>query len=203
MAERIRRFVPRAFRYVLRPQDKNAMRFSLNDPHGPSAINQTLLVNLSESGVAFLVSPDTRVQMHERMKVEIPVPGGEQIAWWGTVVRLQEYEPRAWMFGGDPFRDDPKILVAVRFDDLPEGHTRAIRKGLEQSFMQAMRDQQFRNWLYYRTLAQQYFWRVFFSVAALAFTIAFLWYFTRPSANYDADKGAPWGERFKLDRPNN
>lgn len=196
MADRIRKFVPRSFRYVLRPQDKNVMRFSLEHTSGSAHVEETFLINLSESGVAFLVSPGTEVHLKERLKVEIPVPGGEHIAWWGRVVRIQEYEPRPW-FGRDRFREDKKILVGVRFDDLPEGHTRIIRKGIEASFMKAMREQQYRNWLYYRTFAFRHLPKILGYTALLAAAIGFIWYFSRPSENYDGKRGAPWGERFK------
>lgn len=195
MAERIRKFVPRAFRYVLRPQDRNVMRFSLEHTTGSAHIEQTFLINLSESGVAFLVDPGNGLHLNERIKVEIPVPSGEKIAWWGRVVRLQEYEPRAWFFGRDRFREEKKILVGVTFDDLPDGHTRAIRKGIEQSFMQAMREQQYRNWLYYRTYMFQNIWKALLFLGLSAALVAFIWYFTRPSENYDPKRGAPWGDR--------
>lgn len=194
MAERLRKFVPRAFRYVLRPQDRNVMRFSLEHTSGSTEIEKTFLINMSESGVAFLVSPETEVHMNERLKVEIPIPGGEQIAWWGRVVRIQEYEPRTWLFGKDPFREEKKILVGVRFDELPDGHSKAIRKGIEQSFMQAMRDQHYRNWLYYRNMAKGLTRIAMFALLALA-AAGLIWYLSRPSANYDATRGAPWGDR--------
>jgi len=196
-AENIRKFQPRAFRYVLRPQDKHVMRFSLQESQGPQGIEQTPLINLSETGVAFLVNPDTDIKLGDAIKVEIPVPESEQIAWWGRVVRVQEYEPQSWIFARDPFRDEPKVIVGVRFEDMPDGHTRAIRKGIEQSFMRAMREQQYRNWLYYRTLALQNIGK---AVLAVALTIAFIgvmWLVTRPFGNYDPEKGSPWGERFK------
>lgn len=196
-AENLRKFVPRAFRYVLRPQDKHVMRFSLENTQGAAGIEQTPLINLSETGVAFLVNPDTPIRLGDQIKVEIPVPASEQIAWWGRVVRVQEYEPETWLFAKDPFRDEPKVLIGVRFEGLPEGHSRAIRKGIEQSFMRAMREQQYRNWLYYRTLALQNIGKaVLFAALSVAF-LGVMWLVTRPSGNYDADKGAPWGERFK------
>ena len=153
---------------------------------------------MSETGLAFMISHRASVHLNERIKVEIPIPGGDQLAWWGRVVRLQEYEPRSWPFSRDQFADSPKIIVGVRFDDLPEGHSRAIRKGIEASFMQAMRDQQFRNWHYYRRLVQQYLLQTLIGILLLGFTLGFIWYFSQPSANYDAVKGSPWGERFKF-----
>lgn len=198
MGENLRRFVPRAFRYVLRAQDRKVMRFSLDEEQGPSGIAQTYLLNMSETGLAFLVSNKASVHLNERIKVEIPIPNGDQLAWWGRVVRVEEYEPSQWLFSKDPFTDNTQTMVGVRFDELPEGHSRAIRKGIEASFMQAMRDQQFRNWLYYRTVARTYVFKALVAVLLLGLTATFLWYFSKPSANYDPVKGAPWGERFKF-----
>jgi hypothetical protein len=199
MAERLRRFIPRAFRYVLRPQDRKTMRFSLDGSHGGADISETILINLSETGVAFVVSSGAGLEINERIKVEIPIPEGEQIAWWGRIVRLQAFEPTGWQARSRAFDgDDTRVLVAIRFDELPDGHTRAIRKGLERSFMQAMRDQQYRNWLYYRTYASHYVWKVAIGFVLLAATAWFLWYFSQPSSNYDGEKGAPWGERYKF-----
>lgn len=198
MGDVIRKFVPRAFRYVLRPQDRNTMRFSLEKTLGPAGIEETILVNLSETGVAFLVSPDADVKIYERIKVEIPVPEGDQIAWWGRVVRIQQYEPSRWHFGKDPFRETPRVLVAVTFDQLPEPHSKAIRKGIEASFMKAMREQHYRNWLYYRALVMRNAAKALFFFGLIAGFILFMWYFTLPSDNYDPKHGAPWGERFKF-----
>lgn len=196
-ALRAKKFMPRAFRYVLRPQDQATMRYSLERTQGSSDIDQTILLNLSESGVAFLVTRSTRLRFNDSVKVEIPIPNGEQIAWWGRVVRLQEYDPPVWMFSKDPFHDEPKILVGVRFDQLPEGHTRTIRKGIEESFMQAMRDQQYRNWLYYKAMITVNLGRVAFFGGLIVLLALAMWALTRPSPNYDPKRGAPWGERFK------
>lgn len=174
------------------------MRFGLASDGKGGPVEQTPLINLSESGVAFLVSPGTEIALGDMIKVEIPIPAGEQIAWYGRVVRLQEYKPETWLFSKDPFREEKKILVGVNFNDLPEGHSRAIRKGIEQSFMKAMRDQHYRNWLYYRRLALENVGKFILYTFLAACAAAFLHFVTRPSGNYDAEKGAPWGERFKF-----
>ena len=194
----LNKFVTRSFRYTLRPQDRHDMRFSLEGQHGEGGIKDTILLNLSETGAGFLVSRGAEVNLGEKIKVEIPVPGGQTIAWWGRVVRLEEYHAGAWGHKPDEFNTDGRFLVGLQFDPLPEGHSRAIRRGIEQSFMQAMRDQQYRNWLYYRTFARTYLFRGFVAVALTAFLIWFLWYFSQDSANYDSVKGAPWGQRFKF-----
>lgn len=195
MAEALRKFHNRAFRYVLRTQDNHDMRFALESMAGEAGIERTILLNLSETGCAFLVDPGVEVAMGERIKVEIPVPQGERIAWWGRVVRIEEHEPNGWLFSSDAFRGDAKVKVGVRFEPLPEGHSRALRKGLEQSFMKAMRDQHYRNWLYYRALVLQNLWRAVGLILLAAAAAAALYYLALPSGNYTSDKGAPWGER--------
>jgi hypothetical protein len=198
MSESLRKFKTRAYRYVLRPQDRKDMRFSLQTAEGVSGVEQTTILNLSETGCAFLVSANSPLHIGEKIKVEIPIPTGDQIAWWGRVVRVQEYEPRSWVFGKDPFRENAHLMVAVVFEQLPEGHSRALRKGIEQSFMKAMRDQQYRNWLYYRALMLQNLGKfLLISILAIgAFT--FLWYLAQPSETYDPNRGAPWGDRIKF-----
>jgi hypothetical protein len=45
MSENLRKFVPRAPRYVLRPQDRKVMRFSLEDSLGQGGVEHTILIN--------------------------------------------------------------------------------------------------------------------------------------------------------------
>ncbi len=200
MGERLRKFMPRAPRYVLRPQDRSAMRFSLEHTGHKGEIQKTLLVNLSETGVAFLIERGQEPHLGERIKVEIPIPGEDQIAWWGRVARIQEHEAGSrWMFSTSHNEiEEDMVLVGVRFEALPTPHSRAIRRGIEKSFMQAMRDQHYRTWLYYRALFMQ---NVFKATALVLFAIAafaFMYWISLPGENYDSKRGAPWGERFKF-----
>ena len=198
MGESAKKFVPRAARYILRPQDRNIMRFGLEDSHGGTNIRQTLLVNLSETGVAFITDSVRNLHIGERIMVEVPVPQGEQIAWWGTVIRMSQYEPNRWLMKSDSFFDEPKIMVAIRFDRLPEGHSRAIRKGIEKSFLKAVRDQRYRTWLYYRTMAITYGLQFMAYVVLTILALGFIYYFSQPSSNYDEKRGTQWGDRFKI-----
>jgi hypothetical protein len=197
MAEVVRKFITRAARYVLRPEDRTSLRFSLQQDTGPGGITQTTMLNLSESGVAFLMDPGHHPKIGEHIKVEIPIPNGEQIAWFGRVVRVQEYQASRWSFRKDPF-ERPKVIVGLRFERLPEGHSRALRRGIEQSFLKAMRDQQYRNWQYYKTLFFQVIPRFVFYFLLTAAAAGFIYYFSLPDGKYDAKRGTPWGERFKF-----
>lgn len=173
------------------------MRFGLQEgPH--STVHQTILMNLSETGVAFVTHSSRQFTLGDLVMVEVPIPGGDQIAWWARIVRIQEFEPGRWQKKRDGFFDEPKVFVAATFEKLPEGHSRALRRGIEQSFLQAMRDQRLRTWLYYRTLFTRHFVQACIYALLTFATFGLLYMWSRPSSNYDAEKGAPWGQRFKF-----
>lgn len=198
MGESLRRFVPRAPRYILRTQDRNIMRFGLSSLRGPAHIEQTTLLNLSETGAAFVTDETSDIKIGDSIKVEIPIPSGDQIAWFARVVRIQEYDERAWWQSGGADARQGQILIALRFDELPAPHTRAIRKGIEASFLKALQDQQVRKMLYYKAWLTQNLLPIIGYTLLTAAAIGFIYMMTRPSANYDEKRGAPWGERFKF-----
>ncbi len=197
MAEILRKFYPRAPRYVLRAQDPNVMRFGLQDGN-VSTVQQTLLMNLSESGVAFITTSNQRFEIGDLIMVEIPIPNGEQIAWWARVVRLQAYEPNRWWGKKDDFFNESRVLVAATFEPLPEGHSRALRKGIDQSFLKAMRDQRYRNFMYYKVFVLEHFLQFLAYLVLTAIAFGLLYWWTRPGGNYVEGRGSNWGERFKF-----
>jgi hypothetical protein len=192
-----RKFIQRAPRYVLRPQDRKDMRFSLEHSVGEGGIEHTFLVNLSETGAAFVINHGMAPKVGDRIKVEVPIPQGDRIAWWGQVVRTSVYRPRGW-FNNDRFHTNEHTLVALHFDSLPEPHTRSIRRGLNRSFMQAMRDQKYVTADYYTSFLREHFWMLMLYAALTIAVFGAMYYLSLPSANYDAKRGAPWGERFKF-----
>lgn len=198
MGDALRRFVPRAPRYILRPQDRNMMRFGLSQMRGPAHIEHTTLLNLSETGAAFVTDASCDLKIGDSVKVEVPIPNGEQIAWFARVVRIEEYDDRGWLARNRDRRRHEEVMIALRFEELPEPHTRAIRKGLEKSFLKALQDQQVRRVLYWKAyLTQNIFPILGYFLLTLA-AIGFIYYFTLPSSNYDPKRGAPWGERYKF-----
>jgi len=198
MGESLRRFVPRAPRYILRTQDRNVMRFGLSSLRGPAHIEQTILLNLSETGAAFVTDDTSDIKIGDSIKVEIPIPGGDQIAWFARVVRIQEYEERHWWQSGGADARRDQILIGLRFEELPAPHTRAIRKGIEASFLKALHDQQVRKVLYYKAWLTQNLFPIIGYFLLTCAAIGFIYLMTRPSENYDGNRGAPWGDRFKF-----
>lgn len=194
----LRQFVSRSSRYTLRPQDKNLMRFSLETSgSGKGAIQETILLNLSQTGVGFLVDAATAPHMGDRVMVEIPVPSGDQVAWWAKVVRIEEFVPKRRFSQRDEFFEDRKFIIGLRFEALPDAHSAALRKGIEDSFLKIMRDQRYLNWLYYKTVARRA-GEVLFYIALAAAAAYFIYWLAQPDANYDAKRGALWGERIKF-----
>ncbi len=174
------------------------MRFGLSSLRGPAHIEHTILVNLSETGAAFVTDDTADISIGDSIKVEIPIPNGDQIAWFARVVRIAEHEERSWFYtrGADVRKN--QIIIALRFDALPAPHTKAIRKGIEASFLKALHDQQVRRMLYYKAWVVQRFIPLVFYFLLTCAAIGFIYYLTLPSENYDEKRGAPWGERFKF-----
>lgn len=140
MSNPTRKMIPRAPRYVLGPSDDNLMRFAFMETQGRSAALKTTLVNLSETGLAFLIDPVLAPDLDEIIKIELPIPGAQQIAWFGKVVRIEEQEPLQWWFlKARAPEERPSALVAIRFEELPSAQRTLIRQGLEKSFAAALR----------------------------------------------------------------
>jgi hypothetical protein len=134
----------------------------------------------------------------DTIKVEVPIPSGDQIAWFARVVRIQEYDDRSWFSRRHSESSVDQIMVGLKFEELPEPHSRAIRKGIEQSFLKALQDQQVRRVLYYKAYFFQNIVPILGYAALILAAVGLIYALTRPSDNYDAKRGAPWGERFKF-----
>ncbi len=192
----VRRFVSRAPRYILKPTDNHVMRYASD--LGPQGVFKTKLVNLSETGAAFVVDRSMAPQIGEVIKLEIPIPGLDQIAWFAEVVRMESYSSNSWWSDPDPFSDEEKMIVAVHFHELPKGHQTAIRKGLQEQFLRELQERRIRQQLYiHNWIKDNTFKFVGYFILSLA-SFGLLYYLSRPSDNYDASRDAPWGERYKI-----
>jgi hypothetical protein len=191
----LKKFVSRAPRYVLRPEDKHLVRYSRDRGVGPTHVHQTKLVNLSETGLAILIDASGAPRVGERMKVELPVPNAEQIAWFALVVRV-EIQESSW-FSRNEFEDE-KVLVALRFESLPPGHRAMIRSGLEDRFQDELRERRRKQALYFRAIFMEHFWKVLMYLVGTVIVVGILYALSRPTENYDPERGSPWGQRFQF-----
>ena len=131
-AEKIQKYQPRAPRYVLRFQDNSVLRFAAYS-QGSKKMH-TKIVNLSESGMAFLLPMLDNPKLDEVIKVQFEAPHGPSIACFAKVVRIDVH--RTW-----DSRQAPKTfkLVAVHFMNLPPKQQELIRKGLGKEFKRQRR----------------------------------------------------------------
>ncbi len=196
MGSPLRGFVQRAPRFLFRPSDKAMLRFAQND--APQSAQSTQLINLSTTGAAFLAPRLDCPMVGEVLKVEFPIENGESVAWWARVVRVEEHARKLWWKAKNQIAVPDTILVAVTFQDLPEGHFKAIEKGLKQRWRQSfiehkhLRRQMIWAWFVEKGLR----YAMYMALAAATFWILYL--LAMPSYNYDAHRGTAWGKRFQF-----
>ncbi len=194
MAEVASKFVDRAPRYVLRASDNKYLRFAMEGDK--KNVFTTSLVNISLTGLAFAVLAEYSPKMGDLIKLEIPVPGGQQIAWWAKVIRIEAYrEPKAWHKKNTDFVHDKEKLVAVSFEQLPENIKTEIHQGLSLKAKQLARQKYFQFTGDFFDFVEEHWGKVFLFTFSTLFTLALLYLMSQPSGNYTAYRGAPWGQR--------
>ncbi|MCB0421665.1 MAG: PilZ domain-containing protein [Bdellovibrionales bacterium] len=140
-----KKFYHRSPRYTIQPKDEKFLRFVHKNEKNRSYTTQIL--NISATGLAFVVDQDCAPSIGDTIKVEFPV-GQERIAWWAQVARLERYSRQPWwqhpiglqQIKAEPLIED-EILVGIFFKDLPEGHSDHIRKELERKFQDMVRSE--------------------------------------------------------------
>lgn len=130
--------------------------------------------------------------------MEFPVPGGEQIAWFAKVVRLEEFTPDPWWSEARKKEHETDIIVGVQFHQLPDGHRHAIRTHLQVSFQKMLKDRQSARWKRLQAAMAAHGWRALMYTLAAALAFSILYFLARPTPNYDPSRGSPWGQRFKI-----
>src|SRR6185437_9123013 len=120
-----RKFVVREPRYTLQPTDNRYIRFAREDENGQT--HTTIFIDISATGLAFVINSDQAPHLSDLIKVEVPLEDGQSVAWWARVVRVEEYTLRKWYVKKENFVGENPVLVAVQFQNLPAGHSTAIR----------------------------------------------------------------------------
>ncbi len=196
MGQAIRKFVPRAPRYVLQPTDNQVLRYgSEQDEH---TSHQTHIIDLSETGLSYLVDRECAPQIGDMIRLEFTVPGHQPVAWWGRVTRITEYEPAPYqrMRRDEEGGHLDEVLVGIHFQDVSEEQRLAIREGLQNRLDELAAERRRERWAKWIYFFKEYGLRILAILLMTVVTVGFLYYFTRPSDNYDAERGAPWGQRY-------
>jgi len=191
MGHQARKIVDRAPRYILNAGDEKIVRVASRD-RKKNQIYQMEIIDVSETGMSFIVNWNYLPQIDEVLKVEFPVPGDQRkVAWFARVVRLESHNERP-----QEMRHFSGIKVGVEFIDMPKGHLRTLKSGLNRKTherLQAHKAVQSRRRRreIFRVLAQ-----ILFLTAVGAGVYYFFQAITRPDLNYDSKRPVNWGERF-------
>lgn len=196
MGQALRKFVPRSPRYVLRPQDDQLLRFALKDDQ--SDPRGTRFLNISLTGLGFAIDRKMAPPIGETLKIEFPIPGGQKIAWFGRVVRLEEPTSSTWW---DPEFDRDDVIVGIEFQDLPTAHRSQIQRALGKKFLELQRERRQRLLQSLLIFTSRNFWRIVGLILCAVGTAAILYFMSRPGPDYDAQRGAPWGRRYDTPNP--
>ncbi|MAE74661.1 MAG: hypothetical protein CL675_11245 [Bdellovibrionaceae bacterium] len=102
-------------KYQLQSGDKSSLRFA-QIKKGARAV-RTEFLSVSTTTVEMKMESREAPKILERIKIEVPIPGSKQIAWWALVSNVVPA-------GGS------SVIVTCDFDDLPRGHLNSIKQGL-------------------------------------------------------------------------
>ncbi len=116
----------------MRPSDSQVLSFSREKERGTK--HETRIINLSSTGIAFLVDRSEAPRIGDHIKIEFPIPSGSHVAWWARVVRMESYSDQRWWENKDSFDSPRQVVVGIQYIDLPDGHRRDIQKGLENRY---------------------------------------------------------------------
>ena len=196
MPNSARKFIQRSPRYIIQPNDDRYVRFARKEDTEQSYT--TRLLNISTTGLAFVADRDCSPNIGDLIKVEFPI-GSERFAWWGRVVRLQEYQQSVWSTANDPSLISDDIFIGVHFHDLPIGHSEEIKKHLEHKFIELVKSQNKEKLLTLVEFLARHIWAVLiYGVCAILTFGILLWLASpiNPADRYDPNRGTHWGKRF-------
>lgn len=184
MSEALKQYIHREPRYVYQTEDNGELIFS--------HVNQRQRIpadihNLSKTGMAFLTDTEDAPPINTQINFEFSVPSGKKMAWSGRVVRHQSIRRNNY----------DQVLIAVRFKELPIGHKDNIESGISKSFKKLELEYKKQQAISVLYRMYDHRWSLILFLSLFIFTIWFFYTFTMPSPNYDPNKGAPWGQRFK------
>ncbi len=194
MAEALKRYIARAPRYTLTPEDNKLLYFAENTLQ--SKKRETELVDVSASGLTFLTDRDYAPALGDMIKIEFTSPGGEKVAWWARAVRIEEYQGYGWWRASADEDHEDLVIVAIQFRDMPEAHRARIQTGIKKRLTKIkalQKAQGLRNFISFLHIHR---FQLFLYGSCLVFTLWIFYFLTQPTVKYDGDRGSPWGQRF-------
>ncbi len=187
--------MPRAPRYILRPYDSQILNFSKQKESGTK--HTTEIVNISTTGIAFVVDRMNSPRIGDHIKIEFPIPAGEQVAWWARVVRMESYSDQRWWDDSDSFDSPQDVIVAVTYINLPEGHRKQIQAGLEERYQQLKKQYYAAYFRGFGEFLVRNFWNfVLFGLCIFASVMA-LMLFTKYEPLFDRKNGSVYYKMFE------
>lgn len=118
---------PRAPRYTIQISDNHIVRFA-HQPRGSKAMH-TRVIDISESGMAFIVPVLSAPKKDESIKIEFNAPNCDPIACFAKVVRVQHHKSYNSIGQPQVFR-----LIAVEFQALHQKQRQQLSQGLTEEF---------------------------------------------------------------------
>lgn len=187
------KFITRSPRYIISDEDDNIIIFTSDQKNSTSCRADCL--NISGSGLGFIVENDYAPDFGEIIKLDFNIPNQNKVSWWGRVVRLSEYSEEKWWKQNKKYEN--LVFVAIHFHDIPDGQREQIEDVLRIKFRNIQKAK-----LRALIQAQKDFLKLHLKSIILYFslillTFCFLWLLTLPFGNYDKDHGSPWGQRFR------
>lgn len=171
--------------------DKVVKLYNANKPDRP-LITESL--NVSASGLAFVVDAEFAPPLGEMIIVEFYIPGNQLVRWYARVNRIEFPDEGQWKL--KPY----KVNVAVVFKNLPM----QIRKQIHNAVMHQIRSAEVQNQAHEQVARSEKWNRLLANLphmmvwmASLAVIVAIFFVITKPSKTYDVDHPGIWGERFK------
>lgn len=195
MTNKASKFISRAPRYVLTSDDNHFFRFANKNDTNSSF--ETVFVNLSETGLAFLTHKAAAPKIGAQIKMEIPLGKDEKIAWWGTVMRIEPIDTDKWWLNNNSFTIDNSILIGIRFESLPEQHKTKIHSYIKEKFKKINKERKLKAKSALLSLISKKAMKLSLYLLFTIIALILLYWLSKPTANYDGKIGSPWGERFK------
>jgi len=193
MSEKKRSFFKRAIRYTITSDDHCLCKFSKSKDE---ELLTATFENISATGLAFITDREVAPDFGQTVRLYFTVPNiDKKLQWIGKVVRISEYHAMKWWQKNAQKEDH--VIVAVIFLNFPEEQKKAIDDAIKKQIILVGKRRRKEKIDSILKVINRYKWQFIGVTSLIILSYLFLYEASRPSENYDAKRGAPWGRRFK------